>query len=631
MVTLSTAEETILQADRVPVYTGSNRLYLKKGLQSTNRTIDTPNETIEEQGNELYRGVSIQAPQITVNFEDLAVDMDMEQILAKTYSTLTTGSTINSHTTATSGLHLAANDGNSGVHVFVTGPTDKITGLVISYISGATGVVRCGEGAIISAVTATTATLSNVANNVNFAVGDEVIFQETLAAINISGGTSTITGISGTTITVTGIAPNVLPDANQMYVYKKDNYTVSATKFIASGVPNFSVKGIDVFWTKKNQYTGLTTTSTSVMYIPIVAAGTTSDIDSKNFRNSEIDILMLYNDYDDNLIFSRYIQDAAVTSIGFNYTADGNATQTYDFQTGKSIDYVGYVNRRAMLTTAASTNFDLDADTYAIFKSGESIDAITKNTTLNELSGAKNFLKVVSTTSAGVRKVWAEVTSGTATLNTDQYKLVSATKVITFGETVGSGTRLEFTYLCPAASVADADAYQFDATAFDHTGTPDVVPGKYQPLTINNADFANRLDGVESTTFTLGYTRDFFNAQGILAQRVKPAQIGNVDGSFTTREGFSKTMRVITDGNYSGLTAGLQLDASKAATYTNTDATGIPLRVKLLDPADNATEIKTVEISKIQVTNIANNNSVSDDSTFEVSFIGKQGNIKISR
>jgi len=188
---------------------------------------------------------------------------------------------------------------------------------------------------------------------------------------------------------------------------------------------------------------------------------------------------------------------------------------------------------------------------------------------------------------------------------------------------------MEFTYLCDAAYVATANAYKFDATAFNHVGTPDAVTGRYQPLTINNSDFDNRIDGVESTSFNLGFTRDYFNAQGILAQRVKPAQIGEVDGSFTTREGFSKVMSVITDGSYTSLSNKDQMDAGKAAGYTQ--ANDIPLRVRLYDPADNTTEIKTVEVDAMQVTNIGNSNSVGDDSTFEVSFLGVKGNLKFSR
>jgi len=611
MVTRSTADETILQSDRVPVYVGVNSLYLKKGLQSTNRTIDIPNEVIKEQGNQLNRGISTQAPQITVSFEDLSVDLDMEQVLTQSWATI--------GTQVSSGVFLT---GNLTAHA--VGPTDEITGLVISYLSG--GYTRIGEGARVTTATSTMLTLASAAGATNFAVGDTIIVQQNSGTVNITGVSGTITAISGVYLSYTGFNASGLTGLGQKYVYVKDNYAILSSDFKA-GIPAKSVKGIEIFCAN-NGVTG-NVARTYLAYFPITAAGTVTDIDSNDMRNSEVDILMLYNDYSDNLIFSRYIQDAAVTSVGFNYTADGNATQTYDFQTGKSLDYAGYVNRRATIASASATVFVV-SNLDGVFVGSEVVDPIMANTTLNEAGDrGKNFLKVTTLTTAGVKKTWTEVASGATTIATDEYKYVNATSVITFGETVTTGTRIEFTYLCDAAYVADANAYKFDATAFDHTGTPDVVTGRYQPLTINNSDFDNRVDGVESTSFTLGFTRDYFMAQGILSQRVKPAQIGTVDGSFSTREGFSKVMTLITEGNYTALANKQQMDAGKAATFTA--ANDIPLRVRLYDPADNITEVKTVESDAIQITNINNSNSVGDDSTFEVSFTGVTGSLKFSR
>jgi hypothetical protein len=626
MVTMSTAEETILQSDRVPVFLGVNTLRLKKGLQSSNRTIDIPNELLKEQGNELNRGTSVQAPQITMSFEDLSVDMDMEQLMSESWATLDTFT--GSHTGTVSGVHVWSAGAVSGVNVIPTGPTDKITKLVVSYVSGA--YCRVGEGAIISSTSTNIAYLSSTDDNVNFAVGDVVIFQENKSTTNaLTPVSSTITVISGNAITVTGYDPSNLTGTSAMFIYLKDNYAISATKWVTSGVPNTSVKGFDVFWMGNAVTISAPVANTSYIgYYTLSAAGTSVDLDSNDWRDSQMDILMLYNDYADNLIFSRYTQDASVTSIGFNFTADGNATQTYDFTTGKSMDYAGYINRRSMVAETATTTYDLDALNGSIFRGAEAVDPIAVNTTLNENTFEKNFLRVTSITPAGVRKNWTEVASG-ATPSSDEYAYVNGTNTITFGATIASGSRLEFTYLCDATAVSSEDAYKFDATAFDHTGDPDAVTGKYQPLTINTDDFNSRVDGVESSTFTLAYERSFYNAQGILAQRISPSQIGSIDGSFTTREGFSKTMRVISDGTYSGLTAGQQIDASTSSTYTNTNS--VPLRVRLYDPKDNVTIVKTIEIESIQTTNISNGNNVTDASTFEVSIIGKKGNLKIGR
>jgi len=620
LITRSEAGETILQADRVPVFIGVNSFNLKQGLQSSNRTVDIPNELIKEQGNSLNRGVAIQSPQLTVSFEDLAVDLDMEQILSESWATVGT----RAHSVL---------DVLSGVVVHAVGPTNKITGMVLSYVSGAS--TRVGAGGSVTSVTATSVTLTNAADAVNFAVGNVIVTQRSGASTpNLTAVTATVTEITGAVLTTTGFDHTTLSGTGLIYAYVNDDNPVNSIAF-TSGAPATSLKGLEVF-VSADRLTADAASTVYLNYWPITASGTATDISSNSFRDSEVDILMLYNDYDDNPIFTRYIQDAAVTSIGFNYSADGNATQSYDFQSGKSIDYAGYVNRRAAITDASIVSgTGIDLSLYnGIFVNLETPDPIATNTTLNENSFEKNFLKVKTLTTAGVPKVWTEVASGTSavSLTTSQYKYVSATSTITFGETLAINTRMEFTYLCDAGAVLTTNAYKFDETAFSHYGTPDVITGKYQPLTINSSDgdvFTDRIDGVESTTFTVGFTRDFFMAQGIISQRVKPAQIGTVDGSFTTREGFSKIMSVLTTGDYTSLTDMQQMDVYTSAAYTNTTAT--PLRVRLYDPKDNTTEVKTVEIDEIQVTNTTNSNSVSDDSTFEVSFLGKKGNLNFSR
>ncbi len=597
MVTRSTESETILYSDRVPIYLGVNGFFLKQGIQSSNRSIENPTEVIKEQGNSKNRGITVKSLEVTVSLEDLAVDMDMEQLLAESWAKV--GS--------------VAQTATLNSLVYAVGPTDKVTGLVISYQSGAN--LRVGIGAPMVSATSTSITLASAGHAVNFAVGDNVIVQDEGTTTNASAATCTITAISGATLTTTGFNASGISNS---YVYKEDLTPMLAATWV-SGAPSKSAKGFEVFCTAAPT----STSGVNLAYYPITSAGVSTAIDSDDFRDSEIDILMLYNDYQDNLIFSRYVQDAAITSIGFNFSADGNATQNYDFSTGKSIDYAGYIIRRS--TLASSTTKDLAADVN-IFKGSEAHTTIAANTTLNENSFETNFLKVQTITTAGVKKVWKEVAS-TATPGADEYKYDSDT--ITFGESVGTNTRLEITYLCDVmAEVAAADAYKFDDTAFNHNGKPVAVEGKYQPLTINPAT-EDRVDGVESSSINLSFARDYYMAQGIISKRVKPSQIGEVDGSISTREGFSKIMTLLTQGTNEMLTEGQQMDASKAANYTNNNT--VPLRVRLYNPADNVTVIKSVDLDKIQVTNITNSNSVGDDSTIEVSFTGTNGNVTFSR
>ena len=549
--------------------------------------------------------------------------MDMEQVLSESWAVKS-----GNITSVTTGLksYAVASAGASGVLLHFVGPMDKVTRLIVDY--GPT-YVRVGEGTkvvarVASGTTGATVTVS-AAMVANFSVGDSVILGASRVAVNTAS--AVITKISGINIILgnyTG-AVNTYTTTGSAVLFLSDRTLLSSTRWV-NGVPNTAVKGVEVFSMHKHKPSVAPVASSIFGIINVTTSGISTSIDSNSMRNSLIDIVMLYNDYSNNLVFSRYVQDAALTSIGFNYTADGNATQTYDFQTGKSIDYAGYINRRSMVASGASLTFGL-TKCSGIFRGSETCDPIVANTTLNENTFGKYFAKVQTLTTGNVPKVWTEVASGTVTLASDQYKYNGT--LLTFGATIASGTRIEVTYLCDAAYVNAQDAYQFDVNAFNHTGYPEVVTGKYQPLTINSSNFTNRIDGVETTSFTLNFTRDYYNAQGIITQRIKPAQLGEVTGSFNTREGFSKVMSSITSGTYVALANKQQMDASKSSLYSNNNA--IPLRVRLYDPADNTTEIKTVMIDAVQITDIKNSNSVGGDSTFEISFTGINGNLKFSR
>lgn len=636
MVTLSTVEN-VLQSDKVPVFMGVNRLYLKKGLQSTSRNVDVPSDVVREQGNRLNRGTSIKPAQIKVSMEDLSVDMDIEQLFSESFTTLK-ANLVTVASAGSSGLVTSTAGRGSGVMIKVVGPTDNINCLVLTYYSGtASGTISVGEGAPVKTVVNSSKITVSSSFIDNFAVGDTVLFVGNRKANNLV--TSTISGISGSQIQLTTgtVTASSYTAANSGFIMVYDSNPINTKKWV-NGRPNASVKGIEVFnYNKRTPYNALAGRSI-VSYQLLSAAGTTTanTIDSDTWRDTNVDILMLYNDIDGNLLFTRYIQDAAPTSIAYNFTGDGNATQSYEFTSSKSLDFVGYVVRKSTILASAATNpitsVDLDATTSALFTGSESPIAITKNTTLNTTSFDKYFLKLTTTTSAGVRVNWNEVSG---TLSEGQFSYAPTTKTVTFknGTTIaapGKGNRLEITYLCAAANVDTGSLYSYSATAFTKHGVPDVVTGGYQPLTINTNNFTNRVDGIESSSFTVALNRDYYNAQGTIAPVVKPAMVGTIDGSFSTKEGYCRTMNAITSGvGYSYLTANTQFDASKAALYTNKKT--IPLRVRLFDPADNTTVIKTLNVDAIQVTAINNTNSVDGDSGFEVNFTSKNGRILVDR
>ena len=618
MTSLSTAQETILQSDRVPVFIGTNRLFLKKGVQSTNRTVEIPNTVLGEQGNSENRGIAIQAPRVSFTLEDLSVDMDMEQLLSEQYSSISS----NAFTGASSNGYRKLNSyraSGSGIIAYIVGPTDKINNVIISFSSAAG--IRVGEGGRLSSIVGSNVVkLLSSAKATNFSLGDSVLIQQDCKA-SANTSLATISRISGNIVTIAGYSISGL-SAAKTYMFVNDGTNVAKGDFV-SGVPAV-MKGIEFFAHKRKPTVTFTTGSAVIAEMGVTDIST---IQSNDWRDSIVDVLMLYNDYSDALIYSRYVQDAGCTSVAFNYSADGNAVQSYNFTTGKSMDYAGYVLRRSGVVSAAGVTINLN-QVKSYFRGSEAVDPVGNNTTFNDsATSGKNFLKLTTIDKVGVKKIWKEVASGTSSLNSDEYKLSGTT--LTFGTSVTSASRIEATFLCKAANLYSTNEYKFDTTAFSHTGTPDAVTGKYQPLTINSSNFDNRVDGVESSTFTVAFTRDYFNAQGVLSTRIKPASKGSIDGSFTTREGFSKTMRVITDGTYSTLTDGTQIDASKASVYTNSNT--VPLRIRLYDPSDNTTIIKTITIDSIQVTNVTNGNSTGGDSTFNVNFMGKKGKLSVVR
>ena len=635
MVTLST-KENVLQSDRVPAYVGSNRLYLKKGLQTSSRSIEIPTEIIKEQGNRLNRGTSIQPAQITVSMEDLAVDMDIEQVFADDWSELN-GSLDFGAVAGMSGLHSVTT--NSGVSIRVVGPTDNINCIIVSYNSGATaGKVRVGEGS--PTVTRVSSSVIGVGASYvdNFAIGDSVIVE----ANNVLANTTarTVSAISGNNLSLNAGADVIAWTAASAYCYVTDT-GISTTNWV-QGTPNVAVKGVEVFsYNDFSPATGAALAGKSVLAFQLLSAtGSTlaTRVDSDNWRDASIDILMLYNDYDNDLLYTRYMQDCAPTSVSYNFTGDGNATQNYDFTSSKSIDFSGYVLRKSCLINSGDISVlnkvDLNAISTTMFTGAETPVAITANTSLNQNAYSQYLLKLTTTTSAGSRQVWTEVANGTSAAQS-QYSYDAGTITVAFGSGASInapniGDRIEITYLCAATNVDSDDEYGYAAADFSHNGTPDAVTGGYQPLTINTSTFTNRVDGIESSTFSVAFNRDYFPAQGILAPIIKPSMVGTIDGSFTTKEGYSRTMNAITSGTgYSYLAANTQIDANKAAKYTNTK--DVPLRIRLYDPADNSTIVKTVQLDQIQISSVTNNNSVSDDSSFEVSFSSKNGRILIDR
>lgn len=634
MVSLSTVTNA-LQSDRVPVFMGVNRLYLKKGIQSSERNLDIPSDVVKEQGNRLNRGTWINSANVTLSLTDLTVDMDIEQMLAEDWTT-TVGTITHVKTAGASGLWSQSAKVSGGITIFVAGPTDNINSLVISYHSGASGCIRVGEGAKVVSTVASSVITVSAARVTNFSVGDTVLMQKNNKAVNKT--TASITKISGTAITL-ATTFTASGYATSGFIFVNDSYPISSAKWY-KGVPNTSVRGVEVYCYASTTVAIVSAAGkAAVGYILLSATGSTlaTRVDSDGFRDIELDTLMLYNDANGDLLFTRYIQDAGITSLTYNGTADGMAQQNYEFLATRGIDFAGYVLRKSFIVDTgllAGNAIDLDKLSGVVFLGSEVPVAITQSTSLNMNTYDQYFLKVTSMSPTGTKVTWTCV-SGTPA--NKQYAYNASTKTITFGSGTTAapvaGQRIELTYLCAAANVHADDVYKYDATAFDHQGQPDAVTGQYQPVTINNSNFTNRIDGLESCTMTVTFSREVQPSQGIIAPKVKTSMVGTVTGSFRTREGYIKTMNVIyqsgATGGFTDIAANTQMDINKSAKYTRDNS--IPIRMRFYDPYDNTTIVKTCQIPAIQVTSIRNSNSVGDDSMFEVNFSGKDGAIYFDR
>lgn len=629
MVTLSTAQEQILKSDRIPVFIGANNFVLKKGLQSTSKNKEIPNEVLDEQGNVIHRSITTNSPQISMSFEDLNVDLDMEQILSNEFATI--GDFY-------SGVFTKFAGATSGLIINSLSPTDKITKVVMSYVSGigTNGYFKTGVGAPVVKVSSNTVSAVDSGDIINFRIGDSILLQENGGTLNVStSNVGIITNISGSQLVLdTNVLSGVTPSGT-LYAMINDTTFPNATDFRANGIPNTSTKGIEVF-NFGTTIAGGSTSTALVDSVSIVPAGTVEKLDSNDWRGNVIDALLLYNDYNNDLIYSEYIQDLGNTGATYNGVSEGNATTSFEFNTGKSMIFVGYINRRATINTVSGTSIDLSATKSGnILKNSEVPIAIETNGTFNDDAYAHYFLKVVTISPDGKRTVWSESDpdgTGTIGLGKAEYRYTTSTTTVHFGSAIPKGSRVEFTYLCDASLVADADAYKFDEDAFDRNErTPATVTGKYQPIfiTTSNIDSATRTDGIESSTISLSLNRDFYNAQGIASQKVKPGDIGTVEGSFNSWEGYANTINLMNTGNYSALTANQQIDAYKSAVYTSNNT--VPLLYRLYDPKDNTTILKNVEVDGIQATSEDNSVSVGDDATRSYNYVGKTGRILFSR
>jgi hypothetical protein len=297
------------------------------------------------------------------------------------------------------------------------------------------------------------------------------------------------------------------------------------------------------------------------------------------------------------------------------------------------MDYIGYILRKSKCQfTEVASGTAIALATGPIFRGTETPTTIDTNTTFNENSFAKSFLKIETLDSTGLKTTWTEVDPTTspsaATFLGTKKAFLSGTNIY-FGTTIAANTRIELTYLCDASKVHADDVYVFDENAFSEKLQPASIDGRYIPVTINTDDFDSRVDGVESSDFSLSMSRDFFGAQGKTAQRVKPASSTEITGSITSREGFNQLYKVINFGTNTALAANDQIDASKASVYTNTNT--VPLRIRLYDPKDNTTIIATYTLPAIQITDVSKGNSVGSDSTFNFSFKEKKGKLEITR
>lgn len=292
-----------------------------------------------------------------------------------------------------------------------------------------------------------------------------------------------------------------------------------------------------------------------------------------------------------NALKTGIVGNAQINSINYRYSIDGNATESMSFTSDNkfwsdnSAAYESFTQSATPVTT-----FNLDNATYGL--------------TIEWKTNRRTFVVAVD----GVRKT--EGTSGQVAAGTADYYInaVGSPHVLTFGTAPDVGNVIDILYPCVTTQAFGSGVHEASAVY------PGAIKGKNIPVWISTS----KLSRIQSVSFTIDIPSEYIKEMGNIQTVGTVGDTPNVSGEITVLD---------RDGDiFAKLCNQASLAAAKALSIEDFVET-LSLTVKLLDPDDNSTVLKTIYLPQITITSEGHTTRVGDRLTQTFSFKNAGGTV----
>ena len=333
-----------------------------------------------------------------------------------------------------------------------------------------------------------------------------------------------------------------------------------------------------------------------------------------DMKLSQVDMRIAIKDGTGNVGKMYYLPDLAGLSLSQELSADGDASESVDFETDIFQQYDGYVlQRQVVVGTAMAAAKQITFDN--IYPSESGIVRPQMHKTGSPYQG-KAFTKITRTTNAGVKTLYTEVSGAAA--STSQAKWDDRTGKLDFDAlTVGDRIGLTFYSLKSGAATET-----FNETFIDN---PVVIPGDYIPVTIG----ANGFNRATSLSLSTSWKRDRKPYLGVADVQYSLGKTPDVTGSVSSNDADLELIRLLSTGSISNTNG--EYFAKEIGNYTNLSGVNINLVANLKDPADNTTTVIKYTVPSIVVTEMSQQIGVNADTTRNFTWTTKTGLMDIDR
>jgi len=278
---------------------------------------------------------------------------------------------------------------------------------------------------------------------------------------------------------------------------------------------------------------------------------------------------------------------AQVTSINYKYAVDGNATESMSFSADNkfwadnSAAYEGFIQSATPVDT-----FDLDEATY-----GGTIEWATNKRTFSvSVSGVRKKEGTEVQVLAGTADFW--ISPGTGAGGADQ---------LIFGANPAVSAYIDIIYPCVTTLVFGSGAHEGGS----------VYPGAIRGKNIRLEISAAQMYRVQGVNVSIEFPNEQIKELGNTMSPGTIIDIPNVTGDISVldREGdfFAKLCNVADLATAKGLSI---------EDFSDT----IPLEIKVMDPDDDVTVLKTIYLPKISITSEGHSSKVGDKLTQTFNF-----------